>query len=260
MSMKKSKRLARLLRWALTVVLMGIIGYCGLNIWTITSRYRQEAALHADLLMYKPLQAQPDDEPPAAASPGKANQGLTALRERNEDVVGWIVVPGTKIDYPFVQAADNAYYLDRDIDRQHSAAGTLFLDARNDAQLSDFNSFIYGHSMKNGSMFGSLGNYASKAFFDKHAVGTIHLDNDTYELEFFAHIIVTSQNAMIYAAHEMGSEWRREYFAYVAAHARNYRDIGLMTGDKIITLSSCAYEFDDARMVLLARLNPTAMA
>ena len=81
------------------------------------------------------------------------------LSKENQDVIGWLYCPDTSINYPVVQAADNEYYLHRLLDDSKNAAGTLFMDYRNSADLSDWNSVIYGHNMKNGSMFGSLPDY-----------------------------------------------------------------------------------------------------
>ena len=80
------------------------------------------------------------------------------------------------------------------------------------------------------------------------------MKNETYALEIFAYMVVTSDNDMIYTTHAPSYPIQQEYFDYVAQYARCYRDIGLTFGDRILTLSTCAYEFDDARIVLLARL------
>ena len=103
--------------------------------------------------------------------------------------------------------------------------------------------------MKNGSMFGTLKAFADRQFFEANTHGTIFLPRETLTLEFFAYLVVKSTDEEIYSIDPGES-----YFEHIKRCARQYRDIGLSREDKIVTLSTCAYEFDDARMVLLARV------
>jgi sortase B len=102
--------------------------------------------------------------------------------------------------------------------------------------------------MKNGSMFGTLKSFADKDFFETNRYGTIYLPDATLTLEFFAYMVVKSTDTEIYSISPSES-----YFDYIRQNARQYRDIGLTDSDRIVTLSTCAYEFDNARMVLLAK-------
>ena len=299
----------KIFQWAATVFLAGVIVFCLTNIWDITAQYRQESALHDELLAFSPQRAaaRPDDAlnpipysykrdddakndptmpditqgapsddydtpvqtsklkvfdpaitvaPPSTTEPPplKPNQGIIDLQQRNEDVVGWLTIPDTKIDYPFAQANNNDHYLSRNIYGKYAAAGTLFLDYRNEPDFSDFNNIIYGHFMRNGSVFGTLHKLTQKAFFEEHPIATLYLDYHTYELEIIAAMTVSSGNTMIYRTHHAEPEVQQKFFEYIAEHARRYRDIGLAQGDKIVTMSTCAYQFDDARTVVIARL------
>ena len=82
---------------------------------------------------------------------------LGALRRTNPDVLGWISIPGTQLDYPVLQSEDNQYYLTRTWEKQRNSAGSVFLECQLSGDFSEFNTILYGHNMKNGSMFGSLG-------------------------------------------------------------------------------------------------------
>lgn len=120
------------------------------------------------------------EEEGAAAETGPAGDGddevpdrflsvdFDGLKSQNEDITGWIDIPGTSITYPVVQAADNDYYLNRGINRLRSGSGAIFMDCRNSDDLSDDNTIIYGHNMRNGSMFGSLRKYKESEYRDSH--------------------------------------------------------------------------------------------
>ena len=255
-------------RWLITVVLVGVILYCGAQILMIVDQYRREATLHQELLRYRPDSAASattvETQPHSGAlstqalnsieQPRPLNQGILDLRARNADVVGWLTILGTVIDYPFVQAADNNHYLARDINGDSSAAGTLFLDCRNDRAFSDFSTIIYGHHMKNGSMFGQLARFIDEAFFTEHRDGTIWLEDRAFSLEIFACMLISADNEVIYQTLQLERRAQGLFFDYVAQNAQRYREIGLEPGDLLVTLSTCAYDFSNARYVVIARM------
>ena len=210
--------------------------YGGYRVWDIYQDYKAESNMHAAVLEYKP---QGNDV---------VNQSVVDLQAKYPDVAGWLTVPGTGIDYPFVQGKDNDYYLRRNLNGDYALAGTLFMDCRCDKEFSSQNTILYGHHLKNGSMFGALKFFADQGFFDANQNGTIFLPRETISLEFFAYLVVKSGDETIYS-----TEFGEDYFGYVKQNARQYRDIGLADGDKLVTLSTCSYEFSNARMVLLAR-------
>jgi len=214
-----------------------MIAYGGYRIWGIQADYREEEQLHGAVTEYKP---QPTDE--------TINQSVINLRAKYPDAIGWMTVPGTNIDYPFVQSKDNDFYLRRDINGNYAVAGTIFMDHRCEKGFASRNTILYGHHMKNGSMFGTLKSFADKAFFDENKQSTIYLPYETLTLEFFAYLVIDpTTETNIYNTELNGS-----YFDYVKQNARHYRDIDLSDDDRIVTLSTCAYEFENARMVLLA--------
>ena len=253
-------RKQRCVRWMLSAILLCVIAYCIGELWAKTEPYRQEAALRREMRAYKPEIAQTlphGSTPPTSAAPALAvpDPRILDLQARNRDALGWLDIADTQIDYPFVQAQDNERYLAIDIDGQPAAAGTLFLDWQSSTDFQGFNHVIYGHAMKNGSMFGALRKFSEQAYFESHPTGRIHLVIATHQLEFFAYLDVNADDAMIYATHSAAPESRTAFFDYVKTRARRYRDIGLNQTDRIVTLSTCAYETENARIVLLARLN-----
>jgi len=218
---------------------MAIIGFSGYQIWKINADYNDEKRMHDIVMEYKPEDSEPDME--------IINQSVIDLQSKYPDVVGWLTVPNTKIDYPFVWYENNDYYLRRDLNGDYALAGTVFIDYRCEKGFTSKNTIIYGHHMRNNSMFGTIKLFNDKDFFDKNRTGTIHLPYATLTLEFFAYMVVNpATEKEIYHV-----SLNDTYFDYVKDNARHYRDVGLTTSDKIVTLSTCAYEFKDARMVLI---------
>jgi len=224
----------------LALLFAALLCYSAYRVWGISRDYRAEAEMHGLVMEYKP---RPE---------GYANQGVIDLMEKYPDVAGWLTVPNTNIDYPFVWYRDNDFYLRRDLNGGDATAGTLFMDYRCKADFTSQNTVIYGHHMKNGSMFGTLKTFAEDGFFADNTRGDIYLPHGTLALEFFACLVVNHTDEIIYS-----ENLDENYLTYVKRNARQYRDAGLLDADRVVTLSTCSYEFNNARMVLLAKVIPT---
>ncbi len=176
-----------------------------------------------------------------------------ALLARNPDVVGWLYCPGTVINYPVVLGKDNDQYLYTDLDGNYLVSGTLFADCRNGALGEDGNYIIYGHNMKNGSMFHSLVKYANQSYYDKHPTIFYLTPDANYKLELFAGLTV-DHNDTIY---------KRNYGDGLYELLKNYQarstflsDVELAESDTVVTLSTCTFEYDNARYIVIGRLTP----
>jgi len=258
----------RILLRSIAVVLAAVIVYSGYRLWDIQHNYAQEKAVYSQLLQYKPAPGTPSPGPALGSDPGSVpgsdsaaagpapvvNQNIVDLQAKYPGVAGWLTVPNTNIDYPFAQSADNDYYLRRDLDGKSLTAGTLFMDYRNHKDFSDFNTIVYGHHMKNGSMFGTLNFFNTRSFFDNNATGTIYLADKTYKIKFFAFIVIRPDDAEIYDPAVSGDADKAAFLTYVKSAARYYRDVGVTLNDRLVTLSTCNYEFNNARMVLIGTL------
>ena len=264
-------------------VLAAVIFVSGFELWKISAVYISEAKTKGSLAQYRPggayngapagsLPAPGNDAENSASGNNSAdinnagksvhadtdshryvkvivNQSIVDMRnEVNRAAVGWLTIPETRIDYPFVLGADNSYYLGRDIYGNDAVAGTLFMDCRCSADFTDFNTIIYGHNMKNNSMFGDLSHFADTWFFENNRYGTIYLDDGTYTLEIFAYMVVSAEDKVIYNP----AVDRTGLYEYAEKYARNYRTPDLSAN--VVTLSTCGYEFSGARIVLLANI------
>ena len=220
------------------------------------AQYQQEKLLHQTLLVYKPVSRTNDDQMLAAAEPETSEEpsAVALLRAQYPSVVGWITIPGTKIDYPFVQADDNDKYLSADLNGDYLAAGSVFLDYRSAPDFNLFNTVMYGHNMKNGSMFGSLPTLSDAATFAQVVDGAVHLEGTEYRLEIFVCMVTNSYDGLVYNSLQNTDEEKQEFLDYVQSNAVRYRDIGPKVTDRFLTLSTCSYEFADARTVVIGRL------
>ena len=178
---------------------------------------------------------------------------FAALTAVNSDVVAWICCPDTVINYPVVLGGDNEYYLTHLVDGTENGNGTLFIDWKNSRDFSDENTVVYGHHMQSGKMFACLVEYADQAFFDAHPIIYLVTPEAKYKIELFSGYTTTfdsSAYTLRFSSSHEYAEWLRE----IAGKSDFKANMHLNTNDHIITLSTCAYSFYDARYVVHGRL------
>lgn len=170
------------------------------------------------------------------------------LAQINPDIVGWIFIEGTDINYPVVQGSDNDYYLRHLFDGTYNSSGCIFLDAACSADFSDQHSIIYGHHMKNGTMFSGLMDYKQQSFYDEHSMALLLTPTHNYKIKLFSG----------YVSDPWNDAWETEFLDVDFAEWLNAisersgfeADSYPAEGDRIFTLSTCTYEFENARYVL----------
>lgn len=175
-----------------------------------------------------------------------------ALKQKNSDIVAWIYSEDTPINYPVAQSTNNDYYLRRLVDGKYNQAGTIFMDYRNSNDFSDPNTIIYGHNMKDDSMFGTLTNYENQNYYDNHKEMFLYTENKNFKIEIFAGY-TTSSDGDIYTYPKTSSS-NKKLIDNAIKKSKFSSDVEISSEDKIITLSTCAYTFEDARYVLLGVL------
>lgn len=196
-----------------------------------------------------------DEEPDAteeAAETIPIRVNFDYLRGINKDVAGWIYSEDTPISYPFLQSPDNDYYLYRLVDGKQNPSGSLFLDFRNQFDMSDWNSVIYGHNMHDGTMFASLIEYKKQEYYEAHPVMYLLTPEKQYKVELVAGILARA-DASFYDFPV--PEDRRE--AVVAGWLEDSTfetKVQIQPDDRFVTLSTCSYEFSDARYVVIGVL------
>ena len=170
--------------------------------------------------------------------------------DQNTDFTGWLRVEGTKIDYPVVRGNDNIYYLNRDFLKKTSKAGAIFMDYRNIGQFSDKHTVIYGHYMKDGTMFGDLHQYKSKAFYDENRI--IEFEG-LYENKSYTIFSVTLETADDYEIDlKLSNDAYLNQILGTSIHETRLIPESSMA---ILTLVTCSYEVDNGRILIHAYEN-----
>jgi sortase B len=174
------------------------------------------------------------------------------LLEINNDVIGWIKIPGTKIDYPVVKTDNNDFYLEHDINQKKSKAGTIFMDFRNQGDGTDKHTILYGHHMRDGSMFTELMKFKQKEFIGENM--TILFDTLYEEITFEIFSVYVTGTDFYYIETSFSSDGEYlDFLKIIQEKSMFERDLTLKAEDQILTLSTCTYEFDNARFVVHAR-------
>ena len=176
-----------------------------------------------------------------------------ALQAVNPDVIGWIYSPDTTINYPVVQGSDNAYYLKHLADGTENRNGCPFLDVQNRPDFTDDNSIIYGHHMQNGTMFAGISWYEDQSYYDEHPVMYLMTPTAAYRIELFSGYTTemdSSAYMQTFGSNREHTDWLKE----VSGRSDFRANLEISAYDRVLTLSTCAYRFENARYVLLGKL------
>ena len=181
------------------------------------------------------------------------NMDFAALQEVNSDVLGWILIPYTRISYPLVQGSDNAYYLNHTWKKTSSSVGSIFLECQNSSSLGDFNTIVYGHRMRNGSMFASLKYYDQQSYWVEHP--RVYIMNKagmyTYEI-FSAYEAGVTEDT--YRLGFGGDTQKQAFLDFCVEKSVISTGIVPTVEDRILTLSTCTGRGHETRWVVQAVL------
>lgn len=263
----------KLLHRALLVIFGSVFLLSAWKLWEIWSGYQQgqdsydalssyvsfaetapSPTLQSDSPATGPAETQSPAEtlPPAQTEPPDVSRwpqvDFAELSQINPDVIGWIYFEGTKISYPIVQGEDNDYYLDHLFDGTVNRAGCVFLDYRCAADLSDRHSIIYGHHLRDSTMFTNLVRYKYQDYYDQHPTALLVTPDAYYEIQLFSGYVanVRSDAWALNLDDITHAGWLEE----IVARSRFKPNATPSEDDFIITFSTCSYEFDNAKFVL----------
>ena len=271
--MKKNNK-QKIVKTLAVLILLPVIVFSGWKIWSIESAYKKSGDAYEEAASFvtipekeeneEPEEQLPEqtpeqsEEPEAEAEEEEEEQidwpevDFDALLEINSDIVGWIYIEDTKINYPITRGEDNVYYSYHMWNKVYDGFGCIFMDYRNRRDFSDQNSVLYGHHMQNGTMFQNLHGYKKQDFYDTHKTAYLLTPYKNYRLEIFAAYVVSLAE----------DAWKTDFAEgefepwYMNAVERSCIETGIVPTpkDKIVTLSTCSYEWEEARFVVLGIL------
>ena len=236
---------------------------CGLSVFQavrISNEYKQGEQEYSDLADILVSSADTSiyitENNSAGAEQAPIDVDFQMLHEMNANAVGWLYCEGTRINYPVVQSSDNSYYLNRLFDDQQNSSGAIFMDAMNSPDMSDINTIIYGHNMKNGSMFASLENYSSQQYYEKHPVMYYLTKDRNYRIDIFASYETSGGSdafTIFFDSENTYSNYLKQRWSMSQI---NTSWLPMSTEDNIVTLSTCSYDFNDARYIVQGKVTP----
>lgn len=233
---------------AVVVVSLCISGaYAAYALWDNSLVYAAVDDVQADMLNLKP----------EIQEGGPSFDELIAI---NSDVVGWVTIDNTSMDYPIVQGETNLSYINTDIYGDFALGGSIFLDSRNDRNFEEHYSLLYGHSIINGRMFGDINLYKEEAFFNENQTGSLLTTDKVYDLKIFASLVVPANEIEIFnpLVWQADIDELVDYADSTALYLNMniIEEMRAMDGDlQILALTTCSDEFTDARTVILAVMN-----
>lgn len=189
---------------------------------------------------------------------------FAALQEINPEVVAWIYCEDTVINYPICRGEDNDYYLRHTYDHKEIKSGCIFLETANAGDFSDSNSIIYGHHMKDGSMFSSLSKWADQSYYEEHPYMWLLTPDGNYRLDLFGGY-VTSAISSTYTVFQKPGDELLSYISSISGISNFKAKEGVLPDEltlqevqdkRFIVLSTCDYSFQNARYVLHGVLVP----
>lgn len=262
---KRSKKNGKALYYLVLALLLGVLVFSCVKIVTYLKEQKDSEDTQNNINNEFTTPVTPEDNdnqdtedkdkeetPAVEPEPESISVDFASLQAKYPDVVGYIYGANTGLSYPIVQTAEEGgqYYLYRDIDGNDNKNGTIFLDWRCSSDFTTSNNnLIYGHNMKSGRMFAPLMNYKSQSYYDAHPYLYLYTPSQTYKVNLFAGF-VTPHNSDVYA-YSLSSSYLQECINSSTFNA----GMGVPTGN-ILTMSTCDYDYDNARYVVLGELVP----
>lgn len=177
------------------------------------------------------------------------NSSWSHLKSINEDIIAWLILDNTSIDYPVVKGDNNQEYLRHNYYKNYSLSGSIFLDYRNNSQFNDNISIIYGHNMNNNTMFSELSNYLDEYYFNTHLKGKLLTPSKSYNIDVLGVIKTSAYNKEVYNLNMNPAL----YIKNLKGSFYYYREMPL---NNILILSTCTNINISERVVLITNISP----
>lgn len=232
----------------LIIVVLLLIGYNSYRLLYGLNQYKKGTSTYDEIKQQVITNGEPSED-------GITEEKIDfiKLKQINSDIVGWLKMEDTVIDYPVVKGEDNDYYLHHLYTGEWNSLGTLFIDFRNNPIFRDRNTIIYGHSMLNGSMFFILERYKKQSFYEEHKEFIFETPDKKYKLLPFAGKIMDAKENFV----QFDFETDKDFYDYLDYYIRNSTfksDVEVSGSDKTVMMIKCSDDFEDARYVLLCKV------
>ena len=260
---KKKRTVGDVIRTLIIIVALGIFCYSGYQLLTIYLEYKKGTDEYSAL----EKQYAGDEEKAPEDAPVEERDGVivmenpidfASLKEVNEEIIGWLKVTALDISYPLAQGSDNDFYLHNTFEKTPNFAGCIFLDTQSKKDFTDRNSIIYGHNMKNGSMFGTLKKFYEDGVYEKSPYFWVYTPDKIYQYEIFScqEVGATSQT------YQLTFEDDEDFMDYINnAFEKSVVESKVKVGadDKVVTLSTCTGN-DTTRFIVQGKLINTYLS
>ena len=226
---------------SLLVVILILLTFAGYAMWD--TRQVNQAA---DATRYEKYKPNLEDE----------SASFEELRAINPEVFAWLTIYGTHIDYPVAHSPDNNLkYVNTDAFGNYSLSGAIFLDSKNNPDFTDFNNILYGHHMEKQTMFGEIGLFAEKSYFNARKYGMLYFDGKEHGIEFFTLSQTDAYNSRVFHANIIGEEAQQEYLDLLyELSLHSHEGVQVTIDDNLVLLSTCSEVTTNGRDILVGRL------
>ncbi len=186
------------------------------------------------------------------ANTGDKSVDFKSLKAENPDTFGWIFVRDTVINYPIMRGQDNSFYLRHLFNKEYNTKGSVFIDYRCLNPFEDFNTIVYGHRVKDGSMFEDLVKYKKRDFYENHKKVFLATEEKEYDAEVIG-VLSLKASSPLYKI-DFTDEEKQDYIDDIKAKSIYDIDTEVTVQDKSVMLSTCSYEYKNARLVVFLKL------
>lgn len=238
---KKKRTAGDIIRTLILIVALSVFCYSGYRLISIYLEYKKGSDEYSSLedqytvdLMNQEIQIDEVSGEPVMKSP----VDFDSLTKLNSDIIGWLKVEALDISYPLAQGEDNDFYLHNTFQKTPNIAGCIFLDRENKKDFSDKNSIIYGHNMRNGSMFGKLKKFYEDGVFEKSPYFWIYTPEKIYKYEIFACHEVGYTSKTYQLSFQDDADFM-EYIKEAFEHSVVQSKASVSAEDTVVTLSTC---------------------
>lgn len=255
----------KIIRTIITIILIGVMVYALYQIYGELDKYATGRAIYHKIAELKTPESDKANNKTKAKNKTKSDKNAKSntrqlskvnfdrLKSINSDVVAWLELKGTPIDYPVVQGRNNKEYLKKAFDGRKSAFGTLFVDNTVDRPFRDFNTIIYGHHMKDRSMFQFIDRFKEKHIFNDYRTFDLYTPTKDYKIEVLAYLNIKA-NSKLYKTFFYDNLDKEEHLALIKKRAKQYRNINIGVNDRLVMMSTCTFNFKNARSVVIGVL------